>query len=169
MKIRGNVVGTPLKPERNLLKATDLTEQEKAQVRENIGIAGVLTVTIDSNKASHTPAEILAHINSGGSVYCNGFALQYVTAFEAVFEDNFYSGHEGSDGKPYAYCMTRTVINEDGTVTESLKNLPTLNDGETTEYNTWSSQKIASEIGSIETALDGIIAIQNSLIGGGEV
>ena len=37
MKIRGITVGTPLKPEKNLIKATDLTEEEKAQARKNIG------------------------------------------------------------------------------------------------------------------------------------
>lgn len=37
MKIRGNTIGTPIKPEKNLVKATDLTEEEKAQARANIG------------------------------------------------------------------------------------------------------------------------------------
>ena len=37
MKIRGNTIGTPIKPEQNLIKATDLTEEQKAQARENIG------------------------------------------------------------------------------------------------------------------------------------
>lgn len=37
MKIRGNTIGTPIKPEKNIIKATDLTEAEKAQARENIG------------------------------------------------------------------------------------------------------------------------------------
>lgn len=37
MKIRGNTVGTTLKPEKNLVKATDLTDEEKAQARANIG------------------------------------------------------------------------------------------------------------------------------------
>lgn len=37
MKIRGNTVGTTVKPERVLVKATDLTEEQKAQARENIG------------------------------------------------------------------------------------------------------------------------------------
>lgn len=36
--IRGNTVGTPIKPEKNLLKATDLTEEEKAQARSNVGL-----------------------------------------------------------------------------------------------------------------------------------
>ena len=39
-KIRGNTVGTTIKPERNLVKATNLTEEEKAQVRDNIGALG---------------------------------------------------------------------------------------------------------------------------------
>ena len=39
MKIRGNVVGTNLKPEKNLVKATALNEDEKALARENIGAA----------------------------------------------------------------------------------------------------------------------------------
>ena len=37
MKIRGNTIGTSLKPEKNLTKATNLTDEEKAQARENIG------------------------------------------------------------------------------------------------------------------------------------
>lgn len=37
MKIRGVTVGTPLKPEKSIVKATELTEEQKAQARENIG------------------------------------------------------------------------------------------------------------------------------------
>lgn len=43
MKIRGNVLGTTIKPERVLVKATDLTEEQKAQARENLGLTGALT------------------------------------------------------------------------------------------------------------------------------
>ena len=39
MKIRGNVVGTTQKPEKVVVKATDLTEEQKAQARANIGAA----------------------------------------------------------------------------------------------------------------------------------
>lgn len=39
MKIRGNTVGTPIKPEKNLVKATGLSVEEQAQARENIGAA----------------------------------------------------------------------------------------------------------------------------------
>ena len=40
MKIRGNTVGTTLKPEKVIVKCQNLTEVEKAQVRENIGAVG---------------------------------------------------------------------------------------------------------------------------------
>lgn len=53
-KIRGAVVGTPIKPEKTLIKATDLTEEQKAQVRANIG-----AVTLD---------EVLAAIPNGDEV-----------------------------------------------------------------------------------------------------
>ena len=38
MKIRGNLVGTTQKPERVLIKATDFTEEQKLQIRENLGV-----------------------------------------------------------------------------------------------------------------------------------
>ena len=37
MKIRGNTVGTPISPERVLCAPKELTEEQKAQARENIG------------------------------------------------------------------------------------------------------------------------------------
>lgn len=38
-KIRGTVIGTPIKPEKSLIKAKDLTDEQKAQARVNIGAA----------------------------------------------------------------------------------------------------------------------------------
>lgn len=38
MKIRGNTVGTTLKPERAIVKCQNLTEEQKAKARENIGV-----------------------------------------------------------------------------------------------------------------------------------
>ena len=38
MIIRGNVVGTTQRPEKVIVKATGLTEDEKAQARVNIGV-----------------------------------------------------------------------------------------------------------------------------------
>lgn len=53
MKIRGNTVGTPMKPEKNLVKATDLTEKEKEQARENIGAPHVYTTTEKPTDSKH--------------------------------------------------------------------------------------------------------------------
>ena len=37
MKIRGNTIGTTIRPERVLTKPNELTEEQKKQARENIG------------------------------------------------------------------------------------------------------------------------------------
>ena len=39
-RIIGVTVGTSMKPEKALVKASDLTEEQKAQVRANIGVVG---------------------------------------------------------------------------------------------------------------------------------
>ena len=54
MKIRGNTVGTTVKPERVLVKATDLTEEQKAQARANIGVGDVLTSEDIENSPFYT-------------------------------------------------------------------------------------------------------------------
>ena len=43
-KIRGSVITTPIKPEKSIVKATDLTDEQKAQARANIGAATVAEV-----------------------------------------------------------------------------------------------------------------------------
>ena len=42
MKIRGNTVGTTISPERVLVGCKNLTEEQKAQARKNIGVGDVL-------------------------------------------------------------------------------------------------------------------------------
>ena len=39
MKIRGNTIGTTMKPEKVLVKSENLSEEEKAVARANIGAA----------------------------------------------------------------------------------------------------------------------------------
>lgn len=56
MKIRGNTVGTTLRPDKALVKATKLTEEEKAQARENIG-------AVSANYFDQTFEQILDDIN----------------------------------------------------------------------------------------------------------
>ena len=105
MKIRGNTVGTNIKPEKILVKATNLTEEEKAQARANIGAAAVgegggssaMIVTI-GDTASHTAAEIYAHVLGGGTAICKAsetsfYNLSYVDTVNAIFsfaEDDGY-------------------------------------------------------------------------------
>lgn len=44
MKIRGNTIGTTQKPEEVLVRSKSLTEEEKAQARENIGAASAESI-----------------------------------------------------------------------------------------------------------------------------
>lgn len=57
MKIRGNTVGTPMKPEKNLVRATALTEEEKALARENIG-AGTKIQIVDEIPADAKDGDV---------------------------------------------------------------------------------------------------------------
>ena len=67
MKIRGITVGTPIKPEKNLVKATDLTEEEKAQARANIGAADAGVIGDISAAFDELHAYAQALINGGGA------------------------------------------------------------------------------------------------------
>lgn len=73
MKIRGNTIGTPIKPEMNILKATDLTEEEQAQARANIGAASAESIG-DIESALNSIIAIQEElINNGGDdgYYCD--------------------------------------------------------------------------------------------------
>ncbi len=63
MKIRGNTVGTTLKPEKAVVKCQNLTEEEKAQARENIGAisADECANIVEGKLASITNAEEVAY------------------------------------------------------------------------------------------------------------
>ena len=76
MKIRGNTVGTTIKPEKNLVKATNLTYEEQAQARRNIGAMATedmpaypIVVNLLSNgTASYSSEEIYEAYNHGSNV-----------------------------------------------------------------------------------------------------
>lgn len=62
-KIRGNTVGTTLKPEQAILKCQNLTEEEKAQARANIGAAAIgESVTL---KDKTTGVEYTLYVDNG--------------------------------------------------------------------------------------------------------
>lgn len=44
-----------------------------------------------------------------------------------------------------------------------------IDDSSTAADKTWSAEKLSGTLGDVETALDGILAIQNELIGGESV
>ena len=69
MIIRGGTVSTPIKPERNLVKATNLNEEEKAQARANIGAA---IAYIDGSYAA--PPLVLMDLEPGSYVLNGTFA-----------------------------------------------------------------------------------------------
>lgn len=55
MKIRGNTIGTTIKPEKNLVKATDLTPEEQEQARANIGALAVEYAVKSVNEVTPDP------------------------------------------------------------------------------------------------------------------
>lgn len=60
MKIRGNTVGTNLRPEVILTKTTALTEEQKAKARENIGAASIDDIKENVDLSNyHTKEEAL--------------------------------------------------------------------------------------------------------------
>ena len=67
MKIRGITVGTPMKPEKNLVKATGLSAEEQAQARENIGAASAEVIG-DIETALDGIIAVQERLIGGGSV-----------------------------------------------------------------------------------------------------
>jgi hypothetical protein len=65
MKIRGNTVGTPIAPEKVLVKSENLTEEEKAIARANIGAASVEAIG-DIESALDAIIEIQKSLVGGG-------------------------------------------------------------------------------------------------------
>lgn len=131
------------------------------------GGAGVLNVTVDENmKASHTAKEIYDHVQKGGTANINGLPLMGATERFAQF--GLVSDGE-SNGSSAELIGMFLLVDANGNATMKECYVPGIDDENTGPKSTWSSEKIASEIGSIETALDAIIEIQNSLIGGGSV
>ena len=90
MKIRGVTVGTPLKPEKSIIKATDLTEEQKAQARENIDAAKIDDSKIgnDGWSSKNTVDKLCpGFTESGAVVTCNpveGYPLSVVSKIDPV-------------------------------------------------------------------------------------
>ena len=129
MKIRGNTVGTPIKPKKVLVKAESLTDDEKDIARENIG-ADVFYVTVTAAEdgtltADKTFAEVKAAYNSGRTVV--GMMDGYATPVSFVTDDciEFSCFLDGTYTKGQLFC--------DNTVSVYLNKFPnTISSGKST-------------------------------------
>lgn len=84
MKIRGNVVGTTQKPEKVVVNATGLTEEEKAQARANFGVssgggADALAEILTKGKNIIDPSKVL--YNGNGDLNATTGALGDGTSY----------------------------------------------------------------------------------------
>ena len=78
----------------------NLSQGQKTQVRQNIGVSAPLVVTVTDTAASHTAEEIYAHVQSGGTAVCvhgtSCYNLSYADGsyvlFSFVEEDAYVYG-----------------------------------------------------------------------------
>lgn len=93
-------------------------------------------------RASHTAVEIADFAKRGYAVYCYGATLSRVDEDYAFVEFDV-SGDSSSNGGYFAFAKVR--IDSTGIVTEVGHVIAALDDEQTSEYSTWSSEKIAAE------------------------
>lgn len=169
MKIRGNTVGTTLKPEAALVKSGNLTEGEKAIAREHIG-ADVFYVTVTTSEdgtltANKTFAEVKAAYDSGRSLSLlyGGVVLPLFSIDENAID--FTRTHTSLH-----YVVSIKSNNEVDAYLNSIDLGQFSNSSEPPKSRYASvgtvQSMIDNTVGDIETALDSIIATQESLIGG---
>lgn len=106
----------------DLTEEQNLTDEQKAQVRKNIGIKDVLLVYIKDGAADYTSGEIVAHMASAGTVICicgtNVLAYNGVEQKVADGAWNFFIHFKTAtddEGK-----WTEYVIDHKGAVTTSI-------------------------------------------------
>ena len=163
MIIRGNTIGTSIKPEKVLVKSENLTEEEKAIARANIGVVPTLIVKVrhyqnedfdDVREVSHNSVEIYEHAKAGDSVLLMNqnneyYTLQRAESYIAIFS------------KTEAYTIDGvSKVDHEKIVIDSEYNVMEFRDSLVLE------KRFDETIGYIDTALDSILKIQNELIGG---
>lgn len=196
MKIRGNTVGTTLKPEKAIVKCQNLTEVEKAQVRENIGAVGtddvrymqetlngldgevsglhdavqgvsdrvttlensggsggasaLIVVAEDGEETSHSSDDIYHHVRNGGSVTLS-YNERYYNLLSVTEDEYAWFAYIDDGGSAH-------IVGILGNEVEPYE--------QTYATATYVDRAIETVVGDVETALDHIIVMQNSLIGG---
>lgn len=145
-------------PDAVLYTAQTLTDEQKAQARENIGAAKdtlIVTITGDivqeRGTSSHTPAQMLAHFKSGGNV------ILWTSAYNEYIPLNFVD----------EYGATAFLHGDNGAVTKITIDTDRSAAWSKTEHALKSTvDALDTQLGDIETALDSILAMQEELIGG---
>lgn len=99
MKIRGITVGTPTKPEKNLVRATGLSAEEQAQARANIGTAGVFIAEYGVT----THVELEEAYNAGKMLYCKDGAY-YSCLYQRTSSGSFCFYGNDSASLKNRYC-----------------------------------------------------------------
>ena len=115
MKIRGNTVGTPMRPEKAVLVAAEaMTEEQKAQVRENIGAASAESIG-DIETALDTIIAIQEELINNGGGDSGGSDNTCPNCGEALDSDGYCPNycHEMEsifyvDGVPYTFYAGMT-------------------------------------------------------------
>lgn len=110
MKIRGITVGTPMKPEKNLVKATGLSAEEQAQARGNIGTAGVFIAEYGVT----TITELEEAYNAGKMLFCkDGAYLSSLYQRSSSGSFSFYSNDSANQSN--RYCTVKSGWNKKST------------------------------------------------------
>ena len=167
MKIRGNTIGTTMKPDQTLVKAQNLTPQQKSQARENIG-------------AMEYIVKVIMNEDETGYVIDGDFdwdaLVDAATNNRRVVCRVQYNSEMECDDTPYFHPLSYVYLEDDyavfGICGEKSQQWVIINhEGEVrvqscTLVSFEQLYEVSSKLVDIETALDSILAIQNALIGG---
>ena len=112
MKIRGNTIGTTMKPEKTVVKCKNLTEEEKAIARANIGAASEEIIGMIDNALSAIIEEQEMYISIGDNVQTIAF---FINNEEHIAEAGmtFYQWANSKYSHGLAYCTEKNVYYED--------------------------------------------------------
>ena len=146
MKIRGNAIGTTMKPENNLVKAKSLTDEQKAQARKNIGAMQNGLADRYLNMGDHPIGNVLSLHFTPTDKDDDAISIRQISS--TVDDNGSYIGGVFAFVYPDGHVILRGVA--DGVEDNDAATVGQLN----------------TAVGDIETALDSIISIQESLIGG---
>ena len=86
MKIRGNTVGTPIKPEQAILRCKDLTEEQKAQARQNIGLSALEQPEWGTGEAVEMNTTLVwDNMEYGGHMHVKMSRVEYLAMMEGSY------------------------------------------------------------------------------------